>query len=577
MFNARTFKKVIIAVIAVVLFSCSLFVLASCNGELSLGEFSVKNYARPVDIPDYQLSLKFYDANGNETAFNPFRPVAIVFHGRSYHNEKDSFILPEDIYYWEATEPNPNDEVLTGILHDNANRNYNNNQTNADGKRLLAPLSRYWNQLMSFNIGIFHYESFADFEDESVLLDNVRNPQALTYRDNSGLNKTFNGGYNLTDAFVNEWLKLMRDKPINGTVFPNPNMEVRFIGSGAGANLALSASNRLFTLHKAGFTNVKGLFVPNRVSLLSPEFNNDNVEYNANLVTVLGSAGCVFEVVENKERVLLGEVRRNAYEAILNMSAYLFLRESFSAEYTEKYSALNRVTRDWYLYSIVGSDDFNSGSATGNANGPSSTRPMVDDRARISHSSPHYALSAWTPTPYARAQRGVKFSMTEVKLTSSGSEPTYEETDFTLKRFMSESFQVSDLETVFVGGYLFEAKDETVFINYDYSARLSNIDIIITFTQSDGIERTINTKTDAGGFYSFEIARANYDTTHHIHLNVPKVFTFMGIGSSVSEYDKMSRSTIESANSANETANIGGNGVHTRNQIKIRNCALLRR
>jgi hypothetical protein len=561
--NKSRVLKLIALALVLALASGALFLLSSCEREKQ-NILEIVDYEKPEHLEDYQLELKWYNERGEETTFNRNRPVVIMFGGYSVFDARENLVLPEEAYNANTAGVIYNRALRFGLINANYRRS----------------MSAYWRNVLGFNVGVFHYEAFAD-DTADNLAKKVFDKDAMTYTNVHGAKQTENlPDFNLTDAFVMAWLKLMTENPLRGTIIPNRAMEVRFIGDGAGALLAINSANTLMEMYRT-YTNVDGGFVPNRIALTSPDFSS-YLSLASQTVENLGNAGCVFELIENKEIAFENEAQQKQYDAIKSMSAYLFLRETFSDKYPEEYAVYNRAVRDWYLYSAGGSDDTTASSPQSTINGWQDSYPMRDDRTNKTTTLPYYSVSAWTPTIYVRALRGVEFNMVRYAWDTATSQQ--QPSERTIDMFSSETLQISNLKGVIVCGYVYESLDETVFVNHSYSARLANVTVRVSITLTGNSTRDFDVLTGADGFYSFVMRVGEYSNSHRITVIPPNRGLRIGptatSETSPNEHTRLFVSRIGTSGE-NVTAFIqdtpdSADAPRNRFQIIIRNCGLVR-
>jgi hypothetical protein len=565
--------KLIAVLLVIALASGMLFAFTACIKELYEFNFEIINYQIPQNLPEHQLALRWYNERGEEVDFNPSRPSAIVFGGFDKFDAKENLVLPLEAYNANRAGEINNRALRLGLIAAN--------QRNA--------MPSYWRRVLGFNIGVFHYEAFADDTAEN-LANKVFDKSAMSYIDKNGEPHTGGLDFNLTDAFVMEWLRLMFKSPIGGTATPNRPMEVRFIGDGAGALLAINAANALKDIFAINYENISGSFLPNRISLTSPYFGEHIVEASQK-VEKLGNFGCVFVLIENEEATESDKI--NYYNIIKDMSAYLFLRETFSDKYPDDYKELNRAVRDWYLYSAGGSDDTAASTPQSQINGWQDSYPTRDDRTNMSTTLPYYGVSAWTPTVYLRAVRGATFNMIQYTWVQNAAQQAL---DYTLNRFASETFQVSDLTNIFstdeaeisrgvlVVGYVFESLDGTVFINNSFDARLAGVEVNVEISLAGGSTRNFSVRTGEDGFYSFVMRMGEYSNSHRVTVIPPdRALQIMPIAPSEIAPNEFTRLHVSRIGSGGEsfTAFIQdaadvANAPRNRFQIVVRNCGLVR-
>ncbi|MFI3229862.1 MAG: hypothetical protein R3Y23_06885 [Bacillota bacterium] len=516
----------------------------------------------PDNLEDYMGELEWIDGTGEATSFDSTKATVILIGGVSQYDYKYEFGLDSDIYVYDST-------TSSGGLSSNASQYLISENGTTE-------LSFYWSR-MGYNVGIFHYESFAD-DTEAAINNKIYNSTDMTYIDKDG-NKITEADklpdFNLTELLVARWLEVVEANPYSSAVSSSKSMEVRFVGTSVGSNLAVSATEYLNKMYDSG--TLDGQYVPTRVTLTNPYFSNDSFVVNGADSTVttalsvmdssieyLATLGTIFEVIESDEEFFfsyeddysgivettvedddgettttysLGTTGDSAiYNNIKENVAYLNFSESYSDEYTEEYALLDRAVLDWYLYSIVGSDDSNI-TITTNL-GYFNSRPMLDDRnGGGSQTVSRYSISAWTPTVYARAQRGAEYVMSS-RTYSSG---VYTYYDYSLTKLATENYQVSDLEGIQVAGYVYTMHSKSDAINYSRDSILSglNVKITVELTSSTVVLETV---TDAGGFYSITIPSAYYSESMTIEFVSPsKNYTFAtSLSTSLQDYMYMS-------------------------------------
>ena len=250
-----------------------------------------------------------------------------------------------------------------------------------------------------------------------------------------------------------------------------------------------------------------------------------------NDLTVL--SGVTTEIYESKEVYSSGESYAYTYAegtrdaevvaAAKRSAAYLLLSESYSSSASfDVYKKRKRIAFDWYFYSVIGSDDMSVGSvnSTDNTNlsvnnwGTNDRRPILNERS-ISNADPtnkgrNYGLSAWTPTVYVRALRGVSFAQRTNAVQSghdiNGKEKYRYKSEYVLEKFSSENYQVSDMSYSLLCGWLYYDQDSDNKINdgaaQGYSGTLL---FTLSYETTDGTEVIFsNMEITAGddGFFS---------------------------------------------------------------------------
>ena len=459
------------------------------------------DFTLPEDLPDYALTIEWIGSNGSATNFIPNRPTAIVFNGVTEYNRKEGINLDAELY---------NSSVI--------------------GSSITLERTSYLWYRHGWNIGVFHYENFADDTNANVT-NKVFNSTTMTYVNESGATITATPDFNLTEAFISTYLKQCTDEGLKNSG-GKYLQEVRFIGNGVGATLAVSCAEYLDYLYENGAVGVG--YLPDRIDVIDPYFSNDGVatgvdfyeqttigsalNFNSKAIVELADKGTVFTLVESDEKFYDSYANRYSgvsviddkvtfteegdsalYLDIKEKVAYLNFRETFSTKLPESYQALGRTTLDWFLYTINGSD---SSSITSQSE--TDIRPMIDGYNLTGtgvNTSVKYSVSAWTPTIYLRAVRGREYNMKKY------STNTQKITDYTLDRFQAENFQMSNLsmkDAYAVCGYVYLQEDNTYFVNLNRSARIENAIINLTITLEDK-STIVDVTTDKDGFYYYNL------------------------------------------------------------------------
>lgn len=489
--------------------------------------------------------------------YSPSRPTAIIFHGEG-DGRDFSATLDEREYTTKAYL----EELAKTDLSVDTNKFVVQSGMGYRAEGLNFDLAQYWTKISDWNLAIFHWEDFAVEQETDDIIAKFYSVAKMRYVTGENTYETTRVPHrNLTEIVSVLYNEEMKDKA-NGK-------EIRFIGNGVGANLALSVASYLSSYVADGAVDSKVL--PSRLALCDPYIGtsdlhlpNDSLSWKEvstkegaiNVVDkTLDDAiayGAVAEVIESAEvteendrKVLTyaydtarSEKAEESYKNIKAKSAYLQLRENYSLKFSEGYKALKRVALDWYLYSIIGSDD--SGNTDGGyAMGyprnlsdfqnyytyegfnwaPNQTRPMLNNRALNNDGSTttvagyrgkNYSVSAWTPTTYVRALRGISFTM-QKKVSETGAQTNvhgntlYPLADYTLQYFRSENFQVSDqTDYTLVCGYIYVDTNGNGYMDDGFNG-LANakLQVKITTTQNSVTQTvaTFETQADENGFY----------------------------------------------------------------------------
>lgn len=559
---------VLILLIAVAATACGL--LSACkddnNDDVNVGAYNVKipSVTLPADLPQNALTIEWLDSDGNSTEFIRNRPTVIIFHGASDYDNVFTTNLNADVY------------SASGVLSTSVTNFHPN-------------LSYYWTR-QQFNIGVFHYENFADDTLPNVNAK-IYNASRMTYINKDGNSVTSAAPFNLTEAFVAAWLKT-DSEALKGTGVEKM-MEIRFTGVGVGVNLALSCADYLEELYNKELIGSE--FLPNRIDILNPYFSNigdstvidyreqttlgSALTYNSAIVDKLAGYGVVMDMVESDDHfyssyganytgieeqtdgvVWTEEGDSGAYLRIKRNVAYLEFRESFSSKYPSTYVneafAGDTAVLHWFLYSVNGSDSSSVTAQTG-----TDLKAMLDGLnypGVITSTSVKYGISAWTPTVYLRAVRGVSY---EMKRYNSSSSATTKYSEYTMTSFQAEAYQISDLtmdKMYSVCGYIYEAADEySPYVDLRRDHLLGGVTVNLVATKTDSPKRTFTVTTSRDGFYICNIGKENIGYTVAISVEKPsnKYATLQTTNSSSNNFANVTRNSILTDPGASVTMN----------------------
>lgn len=529
------------------LFSLAVFIFAKTKDTTQPERMTVVKLSDIKNVPSESLTIEWLGSSG----YNVDNPTMILFHGETpgRWDSKFSMNLPEGDY----------------VFYSSSSITYNITKS-LDIQRALH---EYWLQ-QEYNVGIFHWEKFADEDSMDMLAKKLFNSVDMRYK-------------TAKDTFENNALPNYSLTEIAAAVFIDEipeeayGREIRFVGNGIGANLALAVSDYLYTAYSKGA--VKAEILPHRVSLIDPYLSAEDLAAEArwrdiptqngllgmtdNMLAYTTPKGLVAEMVENVEvgAELVGTesqekltspydyVFDNAQKAIKNSikgnTAYLLLRQKYSEGfYTLNYRKQNRAGLDWYLYSVKGSDDNAIGYPDGAADYASSycnwgrfnTRPILNDRQRNDQSSrgKNYAVGAWTETVWIRALKGIEFRMQKFAdyvedsdgkvIKDKHGQSMYTYTDYHIERFRCENYQRAiNMNKTIVAGYVFNDKNEDRVMNEGIGSYLGGIAINVQLTTSvDGETSTVEqfvTHTSSDGFYLITFDRS-FINSHSLTLTV---------------------------------------------------------
>lgn len=576
-------RKILAILLVLTLITGLVTVTVACNEDDVTPEqpqdykFNYEGITQPAGINDYELKIEWIDAEGKETTFKNQKPVVILFAGITENTRKESYTLPEDVYVRD---------ILSSSIKDELDRN----------------TSSYWIKA-GYNVGVFHYESFADDTLDNVS-KKIYSKAFNTYK--TLANEVGTANFNLTEAFVSAWKSVVDVADLSGN---NINMfEVRFIGNSVGANLALSASDYLYEMYVAG--KIAGNAVPNRVSIINPYFSNmgdattvdyrtektigSALSYNNQLIEKLAKKGMIFDMYESDEdfydsygdRYTGVVVSGNEGETVVNFTdtgdsalylnikkyvAYVNFTETFSQEFPESYKRYDRVVLDWYLYSMGGSDNL---SVSVRDDG---YRAHLDNysHSSVSYTSLKYAVTAWTPTVYLRAVRGVEYKM--VTISGSTVKPYY------MSIFQSETNQKSNMNILsdyFLCGYVYNAIDDTDFVNLRYDARLSGVKVNLSVAPTDPSNsnaldsskvKEYSVYTEEDGFYRFNMPENTYGYKVDIAVVTPsKNYSYRTNSASSGTWQNVTTNSIVANGNIATMSGTAENNFY----LIIRNCGL---
>lgn len=542
--------------------------------------------------------------------YNVDNPTMILVHGETPENwdmKYDMTLSEEDYVYYSTNSANYN--VQKFLENSNPYLDY----------VIDRNLHQYWLQ-QNYNVGIFHYEKFAD-DNMEMLSKKLFNAVNLRYKGEDGYVNANNPNYSLTEILAAVYLS-----EIPKEAYGN---EIRLIGNGIGANLALSMTDYLYYFYEMG--QVRQEVLPTRLSMVDPylssesfgadirwrEINkaqgllsitNDMLAYTTNIglaTELIESVEVNAELVEDESVDVLTSPYAYVYDEddydakaeIKQKTAYLQLRQMYSRLYTPNYSALNRAGLDWYIYSIRGSDDTGKGYLTEKPNYESSysnwgrydTRPILNDEKRNNNSSrgKNYGVSAWTDTVWIRALRGVEFKMQSsdgnylkddenntIKDIHDISLYTYK--PYNLTRFRIENLQrAQNINKTIVAGYIWNDQNEDRIINDGVGSYLGGINIMVSLsTTVDGETKIIESfsiKTSKDGFYKVELDQS-FSVSHTLKVTViPPSSSYYAQTKAISTYhvaDLSKHSFDKNVKDINISSSYG-------NAITIANCGMV--
>lgn len=534
--------KKYIALILICAAVCVFF--AGCKKNDDKDEKAIVTYDMIKNIPDNSCYIEWLNHD-----YNYANPTVIFVHGEmtGAYDSKVSMKLDTTNYISYSSSSTGYNVAADALLDTIGN------------KAEKRDLSYFWlRNGNNFNVGIFHYEVFAD-DDLNTLVEKIFSPVSMRYRTEDGYESTAVPEYSLTEILSAVILKSIPDTAVG--------REIRLVGNGVGALLALSASDYLYTFYQKG--KVPAVKLPSRLAFIDPYLPVDELPSTflwrgmdtskgalglaEDMLKKTTDNGLVAEMIENTEvtsQTIDGtsvEVRTTPYQTeyseeqmyqknrIIENTAYLSLTQRYSAVYSANYKKLNRAGVDWYLYSVRGSDG-NVGQ--GNTDkpdyestycnwGPFDTRPILNDRQRTNNSSyrgKNYGISAWTPTAWTRALKGIRFELlrySKTKTDSTGNTvydshglAVYEYTKYVVPAFSSEIYEKAiNLYTTIVCGYVFDDRDGDRHMNDGVGTGLGGITVNALLTSTATGEtvtvKEFSVKTYSDGFFVLKLDKTN--------------------------------------------------------------------
>ena len=427
-----------------------------------------KKYITVSDVPGlasvqqdgtlYFEWLRPYDAD---------KPTLVVFHGEEDAETTFTMNLSRQVY---------TDGIFTntagyrGSLRTDAEKKYYN-------------IDYYWLDVAESNVAVFHWERFSDENDTASVVAKIFTAYKSRYKV-GGAYKENVFSNSLADVVFALYLQESQKVSLS-------TKEIRFAGAGTGALLAEAVATRAV---QSGITDI----CPYRVALCDAPLSAGMVTFDtdwlgavkekgtAGLISkmndIVAVVGTAVEIYESKEVTSSGASYAYAYDngareeeimqEAIRSAAYLELSESYSQSASfDAYKAHKRIALDWYLYSVIGSDDTTVGYVAKNDSqnlalnnwGTNERRPILNERS-IANADPenrgrNFGLSAWTPTTYVRALRGITFTQKTNAVQGGydihGRENYRYRSEYVLEKFSSENYQVSDMRYSLLCGWVY--------------------------------------------------------------------------------------------------------------------------
>lgn len=477
--------------------------------------------------------------------FKENAPLLVVFHGETKENEIFSLNIPTSVYTEESTYLSEEFNVNTIGLKGNGLQERN-------GEYVLTD---YWTKIAGFNVLLLHYEPFFA-ENTADVVTKIYTSYKSRYMEN-GERKEANFGRSFAEVMACVLYEELDGKELNKS-------EIRFLGNGTGANLALATAAILYKQYEKDLISD---YLPCRVTACDPFLAGEDYNFTCSFLEkdtsdgilslvaknaeILSKYNFATELVETEETdgttaayAYQENVRKgDEYEKLISCVASLTLKESYSLLPSfENYKEKKRIAFDWYFYSIVGSDDSKEYDSTSqkfaigypkkyidlghstlyasnwsyDAIRGDARRPIMNNRRLNNDSSSvasenygmNFAVGAWTPTPYIFGLKGVSFNQKEGgydegKTDIHGNE-VFRYQDYILKTFRSENYQYADLnESTIIVGKVYVDENQDGAINDGNKGKKSSV--FLTGTKNTGEILFEKTKIETDGYGCFYV------------------------------------------------------------------------
>ena len=189
--------------------------------------------------------------------------------------------------------------------------------------------------------------------------------------------------------------------------------------------------------------------------------------------------------------------------------------------------------------------------------------PRDNSRANV------FGISAWTPTAYTRALRGMTFTMKESKYESGKGYVYY---DYTMRRLRAEPYQYCVLTETVIAGYIYDSLDRSAYVNLSPAAAVAGVTVTLAVdldNDGDG-EQFLTAKTDASGWYSIALPKNYYGKTIRISTEMPsRYYDYLGSFVATLEYLSIERSRFDA-----QTNTVGISFTEEDSRILIYNAGL---
>ncbi len=454
----------------------ALLMLIAFSTMVSCEKKSEPDFYTAADIPElssvqgdgtlYFEWMRSYDSD---------KPLMVVFHGEENAENVFTTGLSKKVY---------TGDVMVSTAGYNSRIYLDKSGENYDMEYFLCNVGQ-------FNVVVFHWERFADEVDTESVVAKIFS----TYKSRYKVNGEYKSAFSIPLADVVAALYMQEMERINVG-----SKEIRFVGAGAGALLAEAVAAKVVSIGK------KEIY-PYRISMCDAPLSEEFVTFDTEWLSCVSSsgtiglvsemsriaseAGIVLDMYESKETDGTSikyaydykKARGESFTDLKKYFAYLEIAESYTKlPLFDNYKNKKRIAFDWYIYSIIGSDDpaVGTGSISNvqdlslNNRGSNDTRPILNERL-ITNAEPdkrgrNFGLSAWTPTVYVRGLRGISFYQRTAGLQNGtdihGREKYVYKQEYVLDKFSSENYQVSDMRDYTVlCGYVYYDRNENDYID----------------------------------------------------------------------------------------------------------------
>ena len=537
--KARRAKLSIVTIILAILVLI-LVLLVSCQEEAKfLSTSDIKGYSEAIN--DGALSIEWLNEE-----FDGNKPTAVFFHGEN--EENFTINLDKAVYNSSVTDY---DEIVNASTIGWRAKGLVDTQ---DTK--FYDMTNYWLKVGEYNVAIIHTEKFYLGESNDDIVTKILSTYKSRYLNNGNV-KQIDFTYSLTEVvsamLVEELSKY------------SPTKEIRFISNGVGSILATAVADYLYT--NCSLISNGEFLMPSRLTLCDAYLSSSNLEFsipfNSGIDTQNGTLGVISALIKELNSTPIavemidaeevnGKQKRylanrtfgsEIFSAMQQNLAYLTLSQSYTLNQSfANYLSKSRVALDFYIYSVIGSDDsFDRSNTTdeyavgyphsyaehlehvsnNTTNwGKNHTRPILKDRAISNDYNKtagstrgfSYGIGAWTPTIYVKALKGMQFTQKRKTVPTKDSDVNgtiiFNYEDYVLPTFRSENYQYTSFQgKTLICGYAYVDKNTNDYIDDGVYSGIKNARMFVTVGVFNGptlIERT-EFFADDNGFYTIVI------------------------------------------------------------------------